>query len=210
MKARLFAVALVALVAPGCTYRYVVTPHFSDRDYARVNDILRDRRAELVLQDGSHLNRVDIRLSRESTLASMPDRDSTEIFSTGQLQRISFRRHERGALEGLGLGLLAGSAVGATFGLVFGTLWNATCGGDMGWSCYTMAEAVRASAGVGAGIGGVLGLSIGAARGSRVRIVVDLSGNALAASDSQTNSSWHALRASVAAPGGRGASSQVR
>jgi hypothetical protein len=89
---------------------------------------------------------------------------------TASVKNISFRQHGRGALEGLGIGFLAGMVPGAVAGAVLaGFSERSTCS-DAG--CFIPAAAIGALF-TGAAAGVLLGLPIGAAIGHRTTIEFD-------------------------------------
>lgn len=86
----------------------------------------------------------------------------------GNVKSITERRHLIGALEGLGLGILAGAAVGVAIGFAEGDdECNTSRGEDFCYYSNTAAENAALGGIILGVLGGVIGLAVGAARGSR-------------------------------------------
>jgi hypothetical protein len=150
---------LAVLVLAGCTSTRVVDSS-APMPYAEVNEQAQRRTAQMQLADGRTMRATYLRVDRDS--ASYVDgMGDVRSIATSRIVSVRFTRHGRGALQGIGIGLLSGGGGGALVGLMSST----TCGKD-DWFCGPGFNAAVFGVFFGA-IGGAIGLVTGTARGHR-------------------------------------------
>lgn len=151
---------LVVITAlAGCTSARVVDTQ-APSPYAEVNEAAQDRVVQVHLADGRTLHATDLDLTPD--VASYVDADGQmHTVATDAIEQVAFVQGGRGALDGLGIGLLMGGAGGAMVGLASGS----TCNED-DLFCDPGFYAAAFGALFGA-IGGLVGGAIGSVRGHR-------------------------------------------
>jgi len=149
----------MALVLTGCTSTRVVDTQ-APSPYAEVNEATQGRMVEVRLVDGRALHVTDLDIAPD--VASYVDANGQmQAVATDAIRQVTFVRRGRGALVGIGIGLLGGGGGGALVGLASGM----SCGAD-DWFCGPGFNAAVFGTVFGA-IGGVVGLATGTARGHR-------------------------------------------
>jgi hypothetical protein len=145
----------------------IATRPLSADEQTRLNEVVRDRTAQLALDARpERLEVAEIRLARSSLSFIDPARPWRRDWSArveeplASVQRIAFRDTGRGALQGLGIGALAGSVAGAVAGFA------------IPWSCDTDCRGVFLPLTVvGGAVGfGLIGAITGAVIGAPVTI----------------------------------------
>jgi len=150
---------LAVLVLAGCTSTRVVDSS-APMPYAEINEQAHHQAAQVQLADGHTMRATRLRLDADS--ASYVDKvGAVRSIATSRIVSVRFTRHGRGALQGIGIGLLSGGGGGALVGLMSST----TCGKD-DWFCGPGFNAAVFGVFFGA-IGGAIGLVTGTARGHR-------------------------------------------
>ena len=146
---RLVSVALGASIAE-LNWPYV--------SYAKLNRLARGKVATVLLADGRELKVGTLQVTPDSTSWLDPETGRFESVATAEIQEMRFVRHGKGALEGLGMGLLVGAVVGGALGA------SARC---EGWCFVSQGELALIGGAVLGGIGALVGAPIGAAVGSK-------------------------------------------
>lgn len=156
-----------AIAFTGCTSTRVVDTQ-APSPYAEVNEAVQGRVVQVQLADGRALQATDLDVAPD--VASYVDADGQmHTVATDRIEQIRLIQHGRGALEGIGIGLLTGGGGGALVGLMSAS----TCGKD-DWFCGPGFNAAVFGTLFGA-IGGAIGLISGTVRGHRTvyRLRVD-------------------------------------
>lgn len=173
MRCTLFV--LTALVLTGCTSTRVADPQ-APRPYTEVNEAVQGRVVQLHLADGRTLRATDLDVAPD--VASYMDADGQmHTVATDRIEQIRLTQHGRGALDGLGVGLLMGGAGGAMIGFGLGS----ACSED-DLLCDPGFYAAISGALFGA-LGGLVGGAIGSARGHRTVYRLSTDGQPLAERD---------------------------
>lgn len=116
----------------------------------------KNKQADVTLRDSQYyLNAQLVQLTPDSTSWVLQNGEVMNV-PTREISEIRFVNRSKGALEGLGLGLLGGVLTGAVIGLA---------GGE--GAIFSKEEAAIVGAVYFGGIGGLLGIPIGAAVGSK-------------------------------------------
>ncbi len=114
------ALAGLAVVLQGCTAVHSVEVQGRSNEanwgLSEINERASTRRARLFLGDGRRLTAGGLRVETDSTSWIADGR--YETVATSAVTRVQFVERGRGALEGLGLGLLSGAVVGGVIGFV--------------------------------------------------------------------------------------------
>ncbi len=176
MFTRTILVGLV-LVLTGCTT--VKTVDLSDStaeesvsvkgsrtvSYASVNKRAQRKKAHVRLADGRTLKVARLQVTRDSTSWLDSGTRRFETVATADIKEIRFVKHGKGALEGLGGGLLMGAAFGAILGFAGGD--DPPCQSGT-WFCWRFTAGEKAAFGAVAlgAVGGLLGVLTGAGVGS--------------------------------------------
>jgi len=163
---------VVTTVLIGCTSTRVVDTQMPS-PYAEVNAATQSRTVQLRLADGRTLQATDLDIAPD--VASYVDADGQmHTVATDAIEQVAFVQGGRGALDGLGIGLLMGGAGGAMIGLASGS----TCNED-DLFCDPGFYAAVSGALFGT-IGGLVGGAIGSARGHRTVYRLRADGHPLA------------------------------
>lgn len=149
-----FLVLLVAVLLVGCRHTHAIDSA-DERDQDRINRVAQDRKATLVLRDGSSLALRNARVASDSLFWLNVQTERTEASALTHVEELIFRRRGRGAVDGAGLAFLVGVPLGAL-------LIDSPDGGAGG-----ARERVSAALAGGASFG-LWGLVIGGAVGSRI------------------------------------------
>lgn len=148
---------LSVVLLGGCTTVRVVdpaTPSLLDR----INSEADGRAVRLRFADGREARGTRLVVGPD-TMSYVDARGRARSVPTRTVREIRMRYRERGALQGAGLGLLAGAATGAVVGAIFYS--------ESGFSPFTRGE-IAAIGAASLGVGGAsLGLKVGRERGSR-------------------------------------------
>lgn len=194
-KSRRVAPALLAVTlafAPtGCgTSRIVIFNHPQGSGQVQeLNERAAKHDATVILAGGETLQAASLRIDGDSTSWLDPDTREARTTETSAIEKVEFRSSGRGALNGLGIGILTGGGALALLGLAEG---DDTC--PPGRWCFFQwtAEEKAGLYGVTGGVlGGLAGLLIGAAVGrtdSYVMTQLDLEAPATAAKPAITAS----------------------
>ncbi|HYW68703.1 MAG TPA: hypothetical protein VE960_03790 [bacterium] len=164
---RATAIVTVLSLLSGCATVHQCSPTSSDHVLAKLNESLSRSDVTVVLHDGTELSGEDAFVRSDSTYVSVHGRPTNRLHSevlqqvrlrTADVASISVKRSGRGALRGVGIGLLTGAAVGVAMGAV------SPASEVLGWS---RGESIAVAA-INMGIMGALtGLLVGAGRGAR-------------------------------------------
>ncbi len=159
MKACGVAVLALSVAAVGCTNTTVMNPS-NFVACARLNKGADGRKTTLSLLDGREVNTDGLLLAPDSTSWFDARTDELRTVPTAEVVEVRFVKRGKGALEGLGIGLLTGALTGAVLGLADGD-------DPPGWFSMTAEQ----KAGLGAiglgGLGGLIGPVVGAGVGHR-------------------------------------------
>ena len=140
--------------------------------FSRINRLARRKQVLLTLADGRALKVSSLQATPDSTSWFNKDTDRFETVATAEIQEIRFVKRGKGALQGLGLGLLTGAVLGAIVARGEVTVNGATdeqlCGeeGDP-FLCYYAVTTKAALAVSMVGLGSLLGPIVGAVLGSK-------------------------------------------
>ena len=153
-------VALFASLMPllgGCSHRAVLRVPGPADEFRAANGVLAGRSAEVRTQDGQIHNWFDVKIAADSMYGlikdATPERASV---ATTALAEITVKRHGRGALEGLAIGLVAAGVLGFAVGP------------NEDDDCFACPRFDRGEVAALSAAGGALwGLAIGAIRGAR-------------------------------------------
>ena len=165
MKYVVFAAA-IALVLTGCS-----TLRRADSaaviQFSEINKQAQRARARVILTDGQQYRAFQLQVTMDSTSWFDPKTGRVRSVATGAISEITFIRKGRGALQGLGIGLVVGALSGAFLGLVHGD--DPPCGES--WICFRFTAQQKAMIGaVSLGsLGGAVGSLTGAILGSKNR-----------------------------------------
>ena len=111
---------VVVMVCPGCATTYLLDSEerssAAHEPIAEINERASVSRVGLSLDDGPLLIVSNLRVGPDST--SWVTASSYETVATSSVTRVQFVNRGRGALDGLGLGLLGGVVVGGVLGAV--------------------------------------------------------------------------------------------
>lgn len=113
MKMPVLYVLLAGLVM-GCTHTQTVAPQ--DAQWREVNRRAEEKRATVIFVNDRTTAAKDLQLRPDSTSWLDPNTGTVQGAATSEVASISFKYRARGALEGLGVGLLFGAAGGAVLG----------------------------------------------------------------------------------------------
>ncbi len=162
MKAVIFISIMLTPMLIGCIHNYTVRPT-SSADYASLNQHALRQQAIVTLLDGRAFYADKLQFAPDSTSWLDPNTRSVMAVHTTKVSDVRFVRRGRGALEGLGIGLLGGVLTGALIGLAGGDEPE-----DFGCLPVCTAKAKAFFGGITFGaIGGLIGLPIGAMAGSK-------------------------------------------
>jgi hypothetical protein len=118
-----------------------------------INEKLEGRKVSITLLNGEELVGKDIKLERDSLSYKDLQSQWTKVIATQEIKKIYYKNHSIGALEGLGLGILA-----IPVGMFLGAIIVYSGSGGKDFSGY-------AGALIGGGITPLLGFTLGAAIG---------------------------------------------
>jgi len=132
----------------------------------RINKNTLRRAGNIVLTDGHRLKGYRVQIGTDSTvywIESMPNKWVQRRIATNEIRQIVLKSHAKGALEGMGIGILAGATLGT---LVLGS----QLGGDENLDTGKFLEGLVLISGAG---GGMIGLLVGSAMGSKDTFLID-------------------------------------
>lgn len=159
-----------AFFVVGCSSTYELHRANSDEFVEKFNAFSTDKTAKITEMTGAQFKAQKLRLSSDSVYWTNLEDDSDNATENYKISRIEFTSHGKGALEGLGSGLLAGALIGATLGFMSGD-------DPPGFLSYTAAEkAVISGIGLGA-LGSILGLLGGAISGHKDIFILNVPQN---------------------------------
>jgi hypothetical protein len=162
---RTYALVLLTIVTAvsACAHTtYVGAP--SAGTCRRINERTTGRDATIILANGDGFQAQGVLVAPDSTSWLDPHTDELRTVPTAEVLELRLVSHGKGALQGFGIGVLAGAVTGAAFGLADG--------GDRrneGLTLIRFTAAQRAAMGatVFGGLGGLAGLPLGASMGSK-------------------------------------------
>jgi len=155
-----YTVSLLALlVLTGCTSTRVADLG-APTTHAAINEKAQRQITHMRLTDGRTMQVTYLRLDADSA-SYIDGKGDVRSIAADQIASVRFTRHGQGALQGLGVGVLAGGGGGALIGLISST----TCRED-DWFCGPGVNAAVFGTLLGA-IGGMVGLGLGFSRGRR-------------------------------------------
>jgi hypothetical protein len=167
MKPRYIIIIALAVFTSRCTHLRQV------QSFDEINKVAAGKPARVTLTDGRVLSGKGLQMATDSTswLDSTTGRKQSIV--TTEIDKVVIKKRGRGALEGLGMGVLAGAVIGFALGD------DPPCEpypNDLFGIGQSLCEGFRLSAGekalAGAGGGGLWGMIIGAAVGSKDKFVL--------------------------------------
>jgi hypothetical protein len=161
---RILVGVLLPALAVGCSHTLHLGPQAPPERWQKAQRKLEGREATVVLRDGRRFRAYGVEVSPEAVVGWEAGSGTRHSVPSGDVEAICYRDRVRGALEGAGLGLLAGAAalavVGAASGSEEGACADFVClGGPVAGAVF--------GALIGGPIGIAGGLVIGAVRGSQ-------------------------------------------
>lgn len=176
MCIRLLLLATLLFFVTGCTHQRAVMPTEAE-SVVELNKRAGQHAVTVTLADGTVYFGRALQMAPDSTSWLMIDSHEVKSVATSEVVVIEIRNRGRGALEGLAMGAVAGSASGAVLSLIDGD--DPPC--DNGWFCLSLTAGEKAQLfGIAFGvIGGLGGLVKGAVKGSRDVYRVETPGTAV-------------------------------
>jgi hypothetical protein len=173
MKARYVIIIALAVFTSRCTHiRHV-------QSFEGINKAAAGKHARMTLTNGRVLSGKDLQVAIDSTFWLDSATGRKQFIATLEIGKVVVKKRGRGALEGLGMGALAGAVIGFALGD------DPPCEpdpNDLFGIGQGLCETFRLSAGekalIGAGGGGLWGLAIGALVGSKDKFVLHENKNA--------------------------------
>jgi hypothetical protein len=153
---RILVGVLLPALAVSCSHTLRLGPQAPPERWQKAQQRLEGRKAEVVLRDGRLFRADDVEVSPEAVVWWKAGSGTRHSAPPGDVEAICYRDRARGALEGLGLGLLVGAG---------GMAFTAAAGCSAGEECLGR---MIVGAIVGAVIGLPVGVAIGAVRGSQI------------------------------------------
>ena len=151
---------VLSCLVTGCIHNHTLNSTTSD-NYKSLTEQSRHRKAIIVLKNGRLYYAEKLRLEPDSTLWIDAYAKSAQAAKTSEVAHVRFTRRGKGALEGLGLGLLGGAVSGAILGFTDGDEPS-----DSWWPWTAEEKAIIGGIFFG-GMGGLTGILIGAIAGSK-------------------------------------------
>ncbi len=148
MKKLCLIIYTLSLLIPGCTHIHKYST------FDELNSKTKGKEAKITLINEQELIGKDIYISSDSTFWIDPDRENKKSIITPEVSSIFIKDRTRGAIAGLGLGLLGGAAVGCLY---------------RGWF-WPIVNAITT------GIGGLLGFSYGLIVGVNDKFIINPKG----------------------------------
>jgi hypothetical protein len=156
--------SLVPALTLGCSHTLTLGSKASSEDWQKVNHRLQGKKMEVVLRDGRRIRADSVKVSPETIMWWQTRSRNQQSAQPGEVAVICYRNRLRGALEGAGLGLVAGAAVLAYVGA--SEAGEVTCSGFICMGGPVAGAIIGAL--IGAPVGMVGGLTIGMVKGSRI------------------------------------------
>jgi hypothetical protein len=153
-------VVIVCSFTLSCTHITHIPPESS---LQRINKLAQSNGAVIKFQNGQICKGKHLKISSDST-TWIDDSDQRQKTLTSEVHMITFNSHGKGAMEGLGLGMLFGGTAGAVLGY--------TNGDDPGNETFSRGEMMRIRGVVMGVIGGATGTIFGLAAGSTERFIL--------------------------------------
>jgi|FaiFalFF_MnMetaG_3_1042247.scaffolds.fasta_scaffold00877_1 hypothetical protein len=162
---RILVGVLLPALAMGCSHTIRLGPQAPPERWQKAQRRLEGRKAEVVLRDGRRFRADGVEVSPEAVVWWEAGSGTRHSASPGDVEAVCYRDRGRGALEGAGLGLLAGAGGMAAYGAIAASASDCP---PNAWLCFNhpVAGAVLGAI-LGALIGPPVGLAIGAVRGSQ-------------------------------------------
>jgi hypothetical protein len=159
MNPRYAIIIAATVIAAGCTHLRTF------KTYDDINAVSKDRKGQVILVDGRAYDGRDFHLAEDSTHWRDLNTKKMLSLSTSQIREIRIKKKGRGAWEGFGIGLVAGTAIGAVIGFADGDDPGV---GEPGHDLFSAtAEEKAVGYGVFGGLlGGLIGLPVGASTGN--------------------------------------------
>ena len=155
-----------SLATTGCsrTHQLTVDENWQTDQLRELNEKAAKKRVTLTLATGRQVQAEALRMDPETVTWLDPQTRETRSAPSGDVFSVSYKSHGRGALEGLGIGMLAGVLIGAP--LAYSSGDDPPCARDS-WLCIRFDADEKATMGGigGAGLGSLLGLLIGVGTG---------------------------------------------
>lgn len=162
MKTRYIVIISAIIFVSNCTH--IRRPFlFDDINKAGIG-----KKVGITLTNGCVFNGKSIQITHDSTSWLDSNTKNTQSIATSQIKSTVLKKSGRGALEGLGLGILSGAITGALIGFVSGDDDPQTV-----FLPYTAEEKAVGYGVVLGAAGGLLGLPIGAAVGSKDKFLFE-------------------------------------
>jgi hypothetical protein len=159
MKTLTIAVLATVAAVTACSHTTYVSPP-DMRSCARVSEKIAGHKATVTLTNGAQFEAQGVLVALDSVSWLDPQTDELRTVPTAEVWEIHIISHGKGALEGLGIGLLTGALTGAALG--------ASDGDDPpGWFSMTAAQKAKGGAVVLGGLGALVGPTVGAGVGHR-------------------------------------------
>lgn len=106
---------MVACVLAGCACARVVDTDQSSGAYADINQTAQQETAWVQLRDGQTIQATDLHVASD-TAVYVDENGQMQSVATEEIAQVTFIRHDQGALEGLGIGVLVGAVAGGLIG----------------------------------------------------------------------------------------------
>jgi len=175
-------IVILAFILWGCTHTRHLSQIENSDEIEQINRLGVGKESKIIPHLGETITALDIHVHADQTYFLNVNSRQKDSITTSEIREIHFKRSGKGALEGLGIGLLFGATTGVVGGFLSGD-------DDPGWFAMTAEEKATGLGIIGGIGGGILGLPIGAATGSREIFVFpedSVSNNLLTIPDSQT------------------------
>jgi hypothetical protein len=159
------AMGLAAVLLTGCSQTHLIRTGASDEafpvDRARVDRELAGEDVTVDLRDGTRIRATMLDISADSvTVISSAAKTGLRTLPLAEVDRIRRTRHRKGAVQGLGIGAIVGTAAGGILGAI-------GYEGEDDFLFDSRAEAMLGGALIINLVTSPIGLSIGLARGHR-------------------------------------------
>lgn len=161
MKPRDVVIMALAVFASRCTHIRQV------HSFDDINKAAAGKLASMTLTNGQVLSGKGLQMAMDSTFWLDKATGRKQSIATSEIGKVVIKKRGRGALEGLGIGILTGAVTGALIGFASGD--------DDPKTVFLPLTAEEKALGGGivlGGAGGLLGLPIGAAVGSKDKFVL--------------------------------------
>jgi hypothetical protein len=163
MPIRIVALLVICSIFMSCTHIFLINKK-SQLTESPINENSEKYEAKIILKNGQDYTGSFLNFSQDS-LSWKTSESETKSIRYSEIKSITFRKHGKGALEGLGMGLLLGGLFGAVIGYASGDDQD----GEI--LSFTAKEKAILTAICCGGIGGVGGLFVGSLEGSTEKYV---------------------------------------